>query len=67
MISMYDHDEHEENMGKTPVDLEIKLDVVFIYLTLKIKDLIKLIQVLLKHLQVMPIFDIGPEKRNFYA
>ena len=56
MISMYDQDEHEVNMGKTPVDLEIKLDVVFIYLTFKIKDLIKLIHVLLKHLQVMPIF-----------
>ena len=51
--------------GKTPVDLEIKLDVVFIYPTLKIKDLIKLIHVLLKCLQVMPIFDIGPENRKF--
>ena len=51
---MYDQDEHEIIMGKTPVDLEIKLDVVFIYLTLKIKHLIKLIHVLLKHLQACP-------------
>ena len=63
MISVYDQDELEKNMGKTPV----KLDVVFIYLTLKIKDLIKLIHVLLKHLEVMHIFDIRPEKRNFHA